>query len=128
MLDTGRTAPYFKVQGPDKPGEAARCLGALEAADVNLLAFLAFPQKRRSQLDCVPSDPTACKAAAKQAKWKIQGPKTCFVVGRRRGSRRCRREPRGQARQSEGEYPCSCSDGRGSWTLWLHPVGQAKGC
>ena len=74
MLDTGRTAPYFKVQGPDKPGEAARCLGALEAADVNLLAFLAFPQKRRSQLDCVPSDPTACKAAAKQAKWKQKKP------------------------------------------------------
>ncbi len=80
MLDTVRTAQYFKVQVPDKPGEAARCLGALEAADVNLLAFLAFPKNRRSQLDFVPSDPTAFKAAAKQAKWKIQGPKTCFVV------------------------------------------------
>ncbi len=80
MLDTVRTAQYFKVQVPDKPGEAARCLGALEAGDVNLLAFLAFPKNRRSQLDLVPSDPTAFKAAAKQAKWKIQGPKTCFVV------------------------------------------------
>ncbi len=80
MLDTVRTAQYFKVQVPDRPGEAARCLGALEAADINLLAFLAFPRNRRSQLDFVPSDPTAFKAAAKQAKWKIQGPKTCFLV------------------------------------------------
>ncbi len=80
MLDTARAAQYFTVQVPDKPGEAARCLGALEAADVNLLAFLAFPRNRRTQLDFVPSDPTAFKAAAKQAKWKIQGPKTCFVV------------------------------------------------
>ncbi len=80
MLDTVRTAQYFKVQVPDKPGEAARCLGALEAADVNLLAFLAFPRNRRSQLDFVPSEPTTFKAFAKEAKWKIQGPKTCFLV------------------------------------------------
>ncbi len=80
MLDIVRTAQYFKVQVPDKPGEAARYLGALEDADVNLLAFLAFPRNRRSQLDFVPSDPTAFKAAAKQAKWKIQGPKICFLV------------------------------------------------
>ncbi len=80
MLDTVRTAQYFKLQVPDRPGEAAHCLGELEAADVNLLAFLAFPRNRRSQLDFVPSEPTAFKAAAKEAKWKIQGPKTCFLV------------------------------------------------
>ena len=80
MLDTVRTAQYFKLQVPDRPGEAARCLGELEAADVNLLAFFAFPRNRRSQLDFVPSDPTAFKAFAKEAKWKIQGPKTCFLV------------------------------------------------
>ncbi len=80
MLDTVRTAQYFKLQVPDRPGEAARCLDELEAADVNLLAFLAFPRNRRTQLDFVPSDPTAFKAAAQQAKWKVQGPKTCFLV------------------------------------------------
>ena len=80
MLDTVRKAQYFKVQVPDKPGEAARCLGALESADVNLLAFFAFPRNRRSQLDFVPSDPAAFKAAATRAKWKIQGPKICFLV------------------------------------------------
>ncbi len=80
MLDTVRTAQYFRVQVPNKPGEAARFLSVLEGADVNLLAFLAFPSNRRWQMDFVPEDPTAFKAAAKHAGWKIQGPQTCFLV------------------------------------------------
>ncbi len=83
MLDTMRRAQYFKVQVPNKPGEAARCLGVLEAAHVNLLAFLAFPRNRRWQMDFVPEDPSAFKATVTRARfngWKIQGPKTCFLV------------------------------------------------
>lgn len=80
MPDTIRTAQYFKIETPDKPGESARTLGALRDAGVNLLAFSGFPRGRRAQLDFVLSDPAPFKAAAKQAKWKIAGPKTCFVV------------------------------------------------
>ncbi len=80
MLDRARTAEYFKVQVPNKPGEAARFLSVLDLADVNLLAFLAFPRNRRWQMDFVPEDPTVFKAAAKHAGWKIQGPKACFLV------------------------------------------------
>ena len=80
MPDTVWTAEYFKVRVPNKPGEAARRLRYLEEAKVNLLAFLAFPRNRRSQLDFVPEDVTAFTAAAKQAKWKIQGPRICFLV------------------------------------------------
>lgn len=64
----------------DKPGEGTRALGVLRDAGVNLLAFSAFPRKRRAQLDFVPSDAAAFKAAAKQAKWKLTGPKPCFIV------------------------------------------------
>lgn len=80
MPDTIRTAQYFKAQTPNRPGEFARALGVLREAGVNLLAFAGFPRGRRDQLDFVPSDPVAFKAVAKQAKWKITGPKTCFVV------------------------------------------------
>ncbi len=80
MLDTMRRAQYFKVQVPNKPGEAARFLGVLEAAPLNLLAFLAFPRNRRWQMDFVPDDPSAFKATVTRAGWKIQGPKTCFLV------------------------------------------------
>ncbi|MGH7163893.1 MAG: hypothetical protein ACREIS_00030 [Nitrospiraceae bacterium] len=80
MSDTVRTAQYFKVEVPDKPGEAARMLGTLRAAGVNLAAFSGFPRARRAQLDFVTTDPMAFKDAAKQAKWKAQGPKTCFLA------------------------------------------------
>lgn len=80
MLDTVRIAQYFKVQVPNKPGEGARYLRLLDEEDVNLLALLGFPKNRRAQIDFVPSDPVAFKALAKKAKWKVQGPKTCFLV------------------------------------------------
>ncbi len=80
MADMIRTAHYFKVQVPDKPGEGARMLGVLGDAGINLLAFSGFPRNRRAQLDFVVSDPTVFKQVAKQAKWKVQGPKACFVV------------------------------------------------
>lgn len=80
MADTVRIAQYFKVQVPDKPGEGSRMLGVLREAGVNLLAFSGFPRNRKAQLDFVPSDPVAFKNAAKQAKWKMQGPKACFLV------------------------------------------------
>lgn len=80
MADLIRTAQYFKVQVADKPGEVARMLGPLRDAEVNLLAVLAFPRKRSTQVDVVPEDPMAFKNVAKQAKWKVQGPKMCFLV------------------------------------------------
>ena len=80
MADTIHTAQYFKIEAPDKPGEFARALIFLREAGVNLLAFAGFPRGRRDQLDFIPSDPAAFKAAAKVAKWKLKGPKTCFLV------------------------------------------------
>ncbi len=80
MADLIRTVQYFKVQVADKPGEVARMLGPLRDAGVNLVAVYAFPRNRRTQIDVVPEDPMAFKNVAKQAKWKVQGPKMCFLV------------------------------------------------
>lgn len=79
-MDTVRTAEYYKVQVPDKPGEGVRVLSVLRNAGVNLLAFSAFPRNRRAQVDFVPADVTAFKSAVKQAKLKVQGPKLCFLA------------------------------------------------
>ena len=78
--DEIRAAQYFKVQVADKPGGVARVLGPLRDAGVNLLAVYAFPRNRRTQVDVVPEDSTAFKNVAKQAKWKAQGPRRCFLV------------------------------------------------
>ncbi len=80
MADWIRTAHYFKVQIADKPGELGRLLTLFREAGVNLLAMHAFPRNRRTQVDVVPEDPAAFKAAAKPLKSSMQGPKMCFLV------------------------------------------------
>lgn len=80
MADTIKRAEYFHVQVPNKPGEGARHLSALAEAGVNLLAFSGFPEGRGAQLDFVPENPPAFRQVAKKARWKVTGPKRCFVV------------------------------------------------
>ena len=80
MADTVRLAQYFKMKAPNKAGQAARALGALNKAGVNLLAFSGFPRGGAAQLDFVVSGAASFKAAAKRAKLKVQGPKACLLI------------------------------------------------
>ncbi|HEX9742809.1 MAG TPA: hypothetical protein VGA17_08475 [Nitrospiraceae bacterium] len=80
MAESIRIAQYFKVTVPDKAGEAVKMLDAIKGAGVNLLAFSGFPRGKRAQMDFVPEDPVRFKEVAKYNKWKVQGPKSCFVV------------------------------------------------
>ncbi len=80
MPDTIQRVNYFYAMVPDKPGEAARMLAVLRDAGVNLLAFSGFPEGRRGQLDFVPADAGAFRQAAKQAGWKLTGPRRAFLL------------------------------------------------
>jgi hypothetical protein len=80
MPDAIRVVDYFYVTAPDKPGEGARVLNVLKEAGVNLVAFSAFPEGRRTQLDFFPADSASFKQAAKKAKWKVVGPKRGFLL------------------------------------------------
>jgi len=80
MAETVRTADYFYVMVPDKPGEGARVLGELRSAGGKLVAYSGFPSGRGAQLDVVPTDPAAFKTVAKQKKWKVKGPKRAFLI------------------------------------------------
>ena len=80
MGETIRRAQYFYIMAADSPGEGARALEMLRDAGVTLLAFSGFPVGKRAQLDFVPRNPTAFRAAARRAKWKVTGPKVCFLV------------------------------------------------
>ncbi len=75
-----RVVDYFYVTVPDRPGEGARLLETLRQENVNLLAFSAFPEGRKTQADFVPEDRAAFKRVAKKAKWKVVGPKHAFLV------------------------------------------------
>ncbi len=80
MADTIRRVQYFYTELPDKPGVGARLLEMLKREKVNLLAFSGFPKGRRAQIDFVPADQRAFKAAAKKAQLKLVGPKTAFII------------------------------------------------
>jgi hypothetical protein len=80
MTDTIRQVDYFHIETTDKPGEGASILQHLKDAGVNLLVLHAFPAGRRTQVDFVPTNAEAFKAAAKGAKWKVVGPKKAFVI------------------------------------------------
>ena len=80
MAETVRLMDYFYVLVPNKPGEGARILDALRNEGVNLVAYSGFPEGRGAQLDFIPVDSAAFRAVAKQKKWKVKGPKRCFII------------------------------------------------
>ena len=80
MLDTVRKLDYFALALPDRPGEGARLVAALKDNGVNLLAFSGFPAGRKAQVDLVPEDAGALRAAAKKLKLALGAKKTCFVL------------------------------------------------
>jgi hypothetical protein len=80
MPDTVKRVQYFYTEVPDKPGEGARILTMFKDAGVNLLAYSGFPKGRRAQIDFIPADVVAFRAAARQAKLTVVGPKTGFLI------------------------------------------------
>jgi hypothetical protein len=81
MADTVRSVDYYYVTIPDAPGEGQRLLSALEDSRVNLLAFLGFPASGgKSQIDLVPEDAQALRAAAEQAGVTLSEAKRAFLI------------------------------------------------
>ena len=80
MAESITMVDYFYVLAPDEPGQAARMLAELKQAGVNLLAFSGFPKGKQAQLDFIPADSAAFQAVARQAKWKLVGPKKGVLV------------------------------------------------
>ncbi len=80
MAEKIRKVDYFYIEAPDKPGEGARVLGALRDAGINLLAFSGFPHGRKAQIDFMPDDTDAFKAAARKIGLKLSAKKTGFLV------------------------------------------------
>lgn len=80
MADTIRKVDYFYIEAANRPGEAAKVLAGLRDAGVNLFAFSGFPHGRRAQIDFIPENAAAFKAAAKKAGLKLSPRKTGFLV------------------------------------------------
>jgi ACT domain-containing protein len=80
MADMMRKVAYFTMDVPNKPGEAARLLGALADAGVNLLGFTGLPSGKKAQLDFIPEDVSAFKNAVKAVDIKTRPQKFGLLV------------------------------------------------
>ncbi len=80
MSETIRKVDYFAMDLANKAGEAARILEPLSSAGVNFLAFAGFPSGRRAQIDFIPENVEAFKAAAKKAKLRLRPRKVGFLI------------------------------------------------
>jgi len=81
MPEDIRRIDYYYTSVPDKPGEGARVLAALQGAGVNLIGVSAFPHgARRSQLDLIPEDSAAFAKAARTAGLKLSAKKSGFLI------------------------------------------------
>jgi len=75
-----RKVEYYYVTVPNKPGEAARVLGAFRDSGIDLIAFSGFPEGRKGQLDFVPSNQPAFVNAAKKHGFPLSRKKTAFLI------------------------------------------------
>jgi hypothetical protein len=81
MADTVRGVDYYYVTVSDTPGEGQQILTTLKDSGVNLLAFLGFPVGGgESQIDLVPEDAAALKAAADQAGVTLSEARRAFLI------------------------------------------------
>jgi hypothetical protein len=80
MADKIRRVDYCYVQVQDRPGEAARVLGALRDQGVSLMSMTAFPTGAgNAQIDVVAGKGDLDKAAAK-AGLKLSAKKPAFFI------------------------------------------------
>jgi hypothetical protein len=81
MADTVRSVDYQYVTVPDEPGAGKEILSALQSSGVNLVAFLGFPRGGgQAQIDLVPEDPEALRAAAEEAGVTLSEVKRAFLI------------------------------------------------
>lgn len=81
MADSVRRVEYFYVTLPDLPGEGERVFSMLRDGNVNLLAVLGFPSSGgRTQVDLVPEDPAALRAAAERSGLMLSEAKHAFLI------------------------------------------------
>lgn len=72
---------YFSIVVPNKCGEGAKVLDALQAAGVNLLAVWGYPIKgKKSVLDIAPEDAKTFAKTVKKMGLELSEKKTAFLI------------------------------------------------
>lgn len=130
MPDVVRKVDYYYLEIADARGEGFRVLGDLKRERVNFLAGCGFPIRgRKSQLDLVPEDPKALRAAAAKLKLRLSARKRAFLV---QGEDRVGAVADIFEKLAAGKInihasqALSAGDGRWGMMLWVKPQDYAK--
>ena len=76
-----RKVSYVYLKVPNRAGQAANVLGALQAGKVNLSAITAFPDKGgKTQVDLITRDLAGVRRVAKMQGWRVSKAKKGFLI------------------------------------------------
>jgi hypothetical protein len=129
MADTVRRVQYAYVMVPNRPGQGARVLAELQAAEVDLQAYSGFPGKGGAQIDLVTRDMAGLKRVARKNGWRLSKAKKGFLV---QGTDRIGAVHRQLARLAAGKVNVVAADAvaagqsRFGMILWVRPKDYAR--
>ncbi len=129
MADSVRKVQYGYVMVPNRPGQGAKILAALQDAGVDLQAYSGFPGKKGAQIDVVTRNMAGLRRVARQKGWKLSKVKKGFLV---QGEDRLGAVRRHLARLAEKKVNVVAADAvaagkdRYGMILWVRPKDYAR--
>jgi hypothetical protein len=129
MADSVRKVQYGYVMVPNRPGQGAKILAALQDAGVDLQAYSGFPGKKGAQIDVVTGNMAGLRRVARQNGWKLSKVKKGFLV---QGEDRLGAVRRHLGRLAEKKVNVVAADavaagkGRYGMILWVRPKDYAR--
>lgn len=129
MADSVRKVQYGYVMVPNRPGQGAKVLAALQKGGVDLQAYSGFPGKKGAQIDLVTRNMAGLKRVAKKNGWKLSKVKKGFLV---QGADRLGAVHRNLAKLAARKVNIVAADavaagqGRYGMILWVRPKDYAR--
>jgi hypothetical protein len=130
MADRVRKVSYCHVSVPNRAGQGAKMLGALQEAGVNLVAYTGFPSKAgKSQLDFVTDDMAGLRRVARKGDWRLSKTKRGFLVqgdDKLGAAHRLFERLAGEKVNVVAAEAVAAGKGRYGMMLWVNPKSYAR--
>jgi hypothetical protein len=129
MADSVRKVQYGYVMVPNRPGQGAKILAALQKGGIDLQAYSGFPGKKGAQIDLVTRNVAGLKRVAKKNGWTLSKVKKGFLV---QGADRLGAVHRSLAKLAARKVNVVAADavaagqGRYGMILWVRPKDYAR--
>lgn len=125
-----RKVSYVHLKVPNRAGQAARVLTALQAGGVNLSAITAFPDKGgKTQVDLITRDLAGVRRVAKKQGLRVSKAKKGFLIqGKDRVGAVCRYARKLASKRINITALSAAAAGKGQFgmMLWVKPGDYAR--